>query len=79
MGRGGSHLWVDPRPRQGAAPGLWVASQAALWCPGAFRRIKNLRKFSAQSDDISCGGLSEIQKQETGTMHLVNRLVRQNA
>ena len=56
--------------------------QVALWSPGAFRRIKILRKFSAQSDDISYGGLSEIQKQqkpETGTGHLVNRLVRQNA
>ena len=56
--------------------------QVALRSPGVFRRIKNLRKFSAQSDDISCGGLCEIQKQqkqETGTMHLVNRLVQQNA
>ena len=56
--------------------------QVALWFPGAFRRIRILRKFSAQFDGISCGGLSEIekqQKQETGNRHLVNRLVRQNA
>ena len=68
--------------RSAAGPGLWVAPQVALWSPGAFRRIKILRKFSAQSDDFSCGGLSEIQKrqkQETGTRHLVNRLVQQNA
>ena len=40
------------------------------------------RKYLAQSDDISCGALSEIQnrqKQKTGTGHLVNRLVQQNA
>ena len=75
------HLDSQVGPRSRVAPGLWVAPQAALWSPGAFRQIKILRKFSAQSDDISCDGLSEIQKeqkQETGTRHLVNRLVRQN-
>ena len=71
-GRGGSHPRVALGPRQGAAPGLWVASQVALWSPGAFHRIKILRKFLAQSDEISYGGLSEIQKQETGTRHLVD-------
>ena len=64
MGRGGPHPRVAPRPRQQAAPGLWVAPKVALWPPGAFRRIKFLHKFSAQSDDISYDGLSEIQKQQ---------------
>ena len=44
-GRGGSHPRVDPRPRQGAAPGLWVAPQAPLWSSGVLFGIKNLRKF----------------------------------
>ena len=71
---------------------LWAASGGRL-CPvggpsgsplvsGVFLRIKNLRKFPGNSDDITCGALSEIQKQQkqgTGTGHLVNRLVRQQA
>ena len=82
MGRGGSHPRVPSGPRQGAAFTLWVAPQAPLWSSGVFLRIKNLRKFPGNSDDISCGALSEIQnrqKQKTGTGHLVNRLVQQNA
>ena len=77
--RCGSHLRVQVGLRARVAPALWVAPQAALWSSGVFCHIKNLRKFSDQSDNISCGGLSEIQKQqkqETGTGHLVNRLVR---
>ena len=73
---------APPSGPRGPASGtrLWPlgAPQVPLWSSGVFRRIKNLRKFSAQSDDISCGGFSKIQKQqkqETGTGHLFNRLV----
>ena len=56
--------------------------QVALWSPGAFGRIKIPHKFSSNSENISRSKFSEIQKQqkqETGTRHLVNRLVQQNA
>ena len=94
---GGSLIpFIEQMPRgQGRAPpagprgswqapayGTWVVPQVALWSSGVFRRIKNPRKFPSHSDDISCGGLSEIQKQqkqETSTRHLVNGLVQQNA
>ena len=79
MSRCGSHSRVQVGPRARDSPALWVAPQAALWSSGVFRRIKNLRKFWAKSDDISCGDFSEIQKQGTDTWNLVNRLVRQNA
>ena len=62
--------------------GVGGGQGAALWCPGAFRRVKIPRKFSSNSENISRSKFSEIQKQqkqETGTTHLVNRLVQQNA
>ena len=67
------------RPRQGAAPGLWGASEAALWTLSSSSHKNNSRKFSSSSEKISRSNFSEIQKQETDTRHLVNRLVRQNA
>ena len=81
-GRGGPHPRVQGGPRQAPACGPWVPPQVALRSSGVFRRIKNLRKFLGHSDGISCCDFSEIQKQQkqgTGTGHLVNRLVRQNA
>ena len=80
--RGGPHPRGGPRPRLLAVPAMWVAPQVTLWSLGVFWRIKIPRKFSAHSENISCDRFSEIQKQqkqETGTGHLVNRLVRQNA
>ena len=52
-GRGGSHPRVDPRPRQQAAPGLWAAPRAAVWCPGAFHHVRIPRKFWSNSENIS--------------------------
>ena len=46
MVMGGSHPRVALGTRQGAAPGLWVAPQAPLWCPGDFHRVKIPDKFS---------------------------------
>ena len=82
MGRGGSHPRAKGGPRQEAVPALWVVPRASLWSSGVFRRIKNLHKFSSSSENISRSKFSKIQKQqklETGTRHLVNRLVQQNA
>ena len=51
MGKGGSHPWVHPGPWQGAACALWFASEAALRSLGVLFRIKNLRKFSSNSEN----------------------------
>ena len=66
-GKGGSHLLVALGSRQGAAPGLWGASEAALWCLASSWRKNNSRKFSSSSENIFRSKFSE--KQETGTRH----------
>ena len=69
-GRAGSHPRVALGPLQGAAPGLWVPPQAARWSPGAFRRVRILRKFSSNSENIFRSKFSEIQKTaKTGNWH----------
>ena len=62
--RGGSHLRVQVGPQQQAAPALWVAPQAALWSIGVFSRIKNLRKFSSNSENISRSNFLKYKNRE---------------
>ena len=51
--RGGPHPPAKGGPRQEAAPALWDSSRAALLTRSSSWRIKNLRKFPVQSENIS--------------------------
>ena len=70
MGRGGSHLWVGPRPRQGSAPGLWGAFEAALRTPSSSWRKNNSLKFSSNSEEISRSGFFEIENSKNSELAL---------
>ena len=70
---------VPPAGPPWAACALWFTSEAALRSSGVLFRIKNLRKFSSNSENIYISEIQKQQKQGTGTGHLVNRLVQQNA
>ena len=52
-GRGGPRPRPPSHPRVGPAPGLWVPPGVALLAPVLISSIKNRRKFSSNSENIS--------------------------
>ena len=78
-GRDGRRLRSHLDPRWGLAPGLWSSPRVALLAPFLISSIKNRRKFSSNSENISRSkflATKSAQKQGTGTGHLINRLVQ---
>ena len=70
QGRGGSHPWVALGPRQGAAPSLWVAPQVALLAPVIICPVKNRRKFSSNSENISRSDFLKYKNSENRELAL---------
>ena len=76
-GTGGRRPRPPSHPRVGPAPGLWVPPGVALLAPVLVSSIKNRRKFSSNSENISRNNfLQQKQHKNWEPGHLVNRLVQ---